>query len=318
MSTVISVINWKGGVGKTTLTHHIGIKLQDIAYDEKKYPESNGLPKTLLIDLDPQCNLSIACLSEATFEHKVYGSEEPIKTVKNLFELYLDNKLADEDLNDFILKRAVRAEKNQIYVYVDLLPAHPDLIYTDMEIATFSKRDFRKNLMGTDIYKFQIVHSFIKELRKIYDFILIDCPPNLNYVTQNALYESDYYLIPTRFDKLSSYGILSITNKVNELNEMFSTSAGKEYNPIELAGIIGNNIVERYGSPKATQANIQSLLKSTFGNVLFDNYLTEGDGIAKASEQGYPVFALDGKKTNATKQTKLINKIVSELWDRIK
>ena len=54
-----------------------------------KHPETNGFPKTLLIDLDPQCNLSIACLSDDTFERKVYGKKEKIKTVKSLFELYL-------------------------------------------------------------------------------------------------------------------------------------------------------------------------------------------------------------------------------------
>jgi chromosome partitioning protein len=319
MSKVISVINWKGGVGKTTLTYHIGIKLQDFATNDKKYPDTDGFPRTLLIDLDPQCNLSIACMSEDKFEDSVFRSKPPIKTVKNLFELYLDNKIESADLDEFILAGAVRANPpNRIYKYVDLLPSHPDLIYTDMEIATFSKRNFKQNLISSEIYKFQIVNTFVNKLRERYDFIFIDCPPNLNYITQNALYESDFYLIPTILDKLSSYGILSIKNKVDELNKMFTSSVGNGYNHTQLAGIVANNVREYGGIPKDTQYNILSSLRNTFKKKVFENYLTNGDGIPKASEQGYPVYALDGKTKNATKQSAMLEAITKELLLKVR
>jgi len=325
MSTVISIINWKGGVGKTTLTHHIGIQMQYTAYDESKYPETSGFPRTLLLDLDPQCNLSVACLGEDTFEKRVWGEKkqtkvtQKISTVKDLFELYLESKLDNVDPNLYILKESIRSSKNNIYTYVDLLPSHPDLIYTDMDIAVYSKAGFRNNLMKSEIYKFQIVHTFIKKLREKYDFILIDCPPNLNYVTQNALYESDYYLIPTILDKLSSYGILSIKNKVDELNQMFTSNIGDDYKTTELAGIVANNVREYDGAPKQTQSNVLNSLKKTFGKKVFKNYLTYGDGIARALEVGYPVFALETNSLdNVWKQSTMLKKITKELFDRIK
>lgn len=324
MSKVISIINWKGGVGKTTLTHHIGVEIQNAARDESKYSETGGFPRTLLVDLDPQCNLSVSCLGEDEFERKVWGEAKrsklsrKIKTVKDLFELYLENKLEEVDSNLFVLNEAVRSDKGSIYKYVDLLPSHPDLIYTDMDIAVFSKAGFRNNLMKSEIYKFQIVHTFIQKLREKYEFILIDCPPNLNYITQNALYESDYYLIPTILDKLSSYGILSIKNKVDELNKMFATSIGDNYNPTELAGIVANNVREYDGIPKQTQSNILNSLKKTFGKKIFKNYLTNGDGMPRALEIGCPVFALETNSLdNAWKQSTMLRKITKELFDRI-
>lgn len=321
MTKVISVINWKGGVGKTTLTHHIGVQVQNAANDKDKYPETKGFPRTLLLDLDPQCSLSIAALGESQFEAKVYG-KKPIKTVKDLFELYLDNKIDDINIDDFTLKEKVRADEegktSRIYKYVDLLPSHPDLIYTDMEIATFSKRDFRKSLIGAETYKFRIVETFIEKLKDKYDFIIIDCPPNLNYITQNALYSSEHYLIPTILDKLSSYGILSIKNKVDDLNELFSRAMGEDYKKTELIGIVANNVREYEGQPKKSQMNVLKNLKKLFINKVFKSYLTNGDGIPKAMELGYPVFAIEDKHANAKKQSRMIRRITKEFLERIK
>jgi chromosome partitioning protein len=318
MSKVISVINWKGGVGKTTLTYHIGIKIHGLMNDVAKFPKTDGFPRTLLIDLDPQCNLSIACMSEETFERRVYRDKSKIKTVKDFFDAYLDNNLSGIDPMTFVQTDSVWARKGRIFRFVDLLPSHPDLIYTDMEIANFSKRNYRKTLMASEIYKFQIVNSLIRTLRDQYEYILIDCPPNLNYITQNALYESDFYFIPTILDRLSSYGIVSIKNKVDELNKVFATSAGTSYRPTRLAGIVANNVREYGGQPKQTQYNVLSSLKKTFGKKVFDNYLTNGDGIARALEQGVPVFALEGAGHNALKQSEALTSITRELLERVK
>ena len=62
---VISIINWKGGVGKTTLTHHLGTGFAHLSEDERlQYLGKKDLPKVLLIDNDAQCSLSVSCLGE--------------------------------------------------------------------------------------------------------------------------------------------------------------------------------------------------------------------------------------------------------------
>lgn len=67
---VVSIINWKGGVGKTTLTHHLATGLQ-----EMKLGEGQEI-KVLLIDADAQCNLSIACLKDDNYENVVIQAKK--------------------------------------------------------------------------------------------------------------------------------------------------------------------------------------------------------------------------------------------------
>ncbi|MCB2339955.1 ParA family protein [Clostridium estertheticum] len=319
LGKIVSIINWKGGVGKTTITHHLATGLQDISLNElKKYIPVDSHPKVLIIDTDPQCNLSISCLGYNTFEKKVYTDK--IKTMKELIRTSLNSNKSTINIADFILKKSVKSSVGHVYTFVDLIPSHSDLIYIDMEIAKHNKITTGANSLvagnNNDIYKFKILHDILENIKYDYDFIFIDCPPNLNYITQNALFESDYYLIPTIPDRLSSYGILSITNKVNDLNKDF-LKYDPDYIETKLAGIVLNNVREYRLRPKATQLNIISALVERFPNDLYKNHLTYGDGIVKASALGYPVFSLDGKNANATKQSSLIKEIIKEFLTKI-
>ncbi len=244
---VISIINWKGGVGKTTVTHHLATGLQHLSSDELElFGLEQSQPKVLLVDADAQCNLSISCLTPERFEQLAYQETPPIGTLKDLIEHYLKNEYPQVDVNDFILKACVRSKNEKVYEHIDLLPAHAELIHTDMDIAVYSRPHFKDHLFGSDIYKFQMLHHILNTVKHEYDFIFIDCPPNLNYITQNALYASDYYLIPAIPDRLSSYGISAIKNKVDELNERFQSSA-KEYSDTKLIGIV-LNFIREYGN----------------------------------------------------------------------
>lgn len=311
---IISIINWKGGVGKTTITHHIATCLQELELSEiETYTGLKRFPKVLLIDLDPQCNLSISALGDTQFEQKAYLSNS--KTIRDLIMSSLDEKLDTVNIDDYILKEHVRSNTGKVYKHVDLIMSHQDLIYTDMDIAVTQKSNFKKNLINSGIYKFQIIDSIIQKVHDQYDFVLIDCPPNLNYITQNAIYTSQYYLIPTILDKLSSYGILSIKNKVDELNEMFGSLA-KEYIETNMVGIVANNVRDYLG-PKMSQYNVLQRLGRTFPNLVFKNYLTNGDGIAKASGNSYPVFSLEKKHPNAAKQANAIRNITKEFLTKL-
>jgi len=82
---VISVINWKGGVGKTTLTHHLGTGFYHLSDEERiKYLGTTELPRILLIDNDAQCSLSVSCLGEKEYEDLFF-----IKKMGTISDLYL-------------------------------------------------------------------------------------------------------------------------------------------------------------------------------------------------------------------------------------
>ncbi|MFC0298551.1 ParA family protein [Geobacillus jurassicus] len=313
----VSVINWKGGVGKTTLTYHLAVGLQHLSCDQPEPPTYRKTPpKVLLVDADAQCSLCISCLTAEQFEHMIYRDDTPIGTLKDLIAHFLESEQPPISVRDYILPACVQSGEGHAYAHIDLLPSHPDLIYTDMNIAVYSRPNFRKQLLGSDLYKFQLLDNILNTVKHEYDFIFIDCPPNLNYVTQNALYASDYYLIPTIPDKLSSYGILSIIHKVNDLNKMFR-SAAKGYTDTKLVGIVLNHVHEYANKPKGTQAYIIHALKDMFPTEIFENYLTYGDGIPKSSAFGYPVFALARSHSNSEKQSQCVKHITSEFLNKL-
>ena len=320
MAHKISILNWKGGVGKTTFSHHIGTGLQEINWNGKR------LPRILLIDLDPQCNLSISCLGDDVFEDLVHKNNQP--TMKSLLNEFSMNDNPNINLDNFILQDSVRknfCRNNSLTTYknIDLILSHQDLIYTDMHIASFNRPGFHPRLfthginqdINQNIYKFKFLYNFINMIEDLYDYIVIDCPPNLNFITQNALYASDYYLIPTILDKLSTYGILSITEKIKELNSTFSSSGNNNYVDTKLAGIVANKVATRNGVPIASQHNFYKRLEKTFGDILFKNFLTSGEGIAEASARGLPVYAISGN--TALKQSQSFKDVIHELQQHI-
>ncbi|MGL4898181.1 MAG: ParA family protein [Cetobacterium sp.] len=166
MSKIISIINFKGGVGKTTTTHCIGsgLTLQN--------------KKVLLIDTDPQASLTFTALSET-----------PKLTIKDIL---VDQK----NINNVI----VETEN------FDLIPSN--LILNLAERQLTSK-------FGTE----KLLKKALNKLEKTYDYIIIDCPPSMNLFTINALYASDYILIPCETELLALDGLNLLVQTLEQTEE---------------------------------------------------------------------------------------------------
>jgi chromosome partitioning protein len=175
-ATVISLVNMKGGVGKTTVAVNLAAHL---ARDFGK--------KVLLVDLDPQTNASLSLMSEEAWNT---WSEEK-GTMADVFELNPKPKRGDERiaLSDCIVHGVVPEIPG-----LDLLPSHLRLTFLDLDLGS---RPGRERILGRKLEK--VISD--------YDVILCDCPPNLQTATQNALYASDDYLVPMQPDFLSSIGL---------------------------------------------------------------------------------------------------------------
>lgn len=190
MAKVISIINLKGGVAKTTTTVQIA---ECMASEFSK--------KVLVIDLDPQTNATISLINEERWE-------ELDKNNQTLFHLFND-KL--ERTNKFNLSSAIqRGVSNLKIARLDLLPSSIKFIDIQDRLTDISeKTDYALNPM-------EILKSATHSILNSYDYILIDCPPNLGFITRNGIEISDYYFIPTIADTLSTYGIPQIIRKINE------------------------------------------------------------------------------------------------------
>lgn len=310
-----SIVNWKGGVGKTTIAYHLGTGLEMLEPEfREEHLGSAEAPRVLLVDNDAQCNLSIACLGAGEFEKMLARGS---KTVADLYAAFLSGDSPAAKVQEYILRGAVRRDAARKFEKVDLLPGHPDLVFTDLNFTVYSRPDFKESMSGPPMYKFRVLDRILSQVRGEYDFIFIDCPPSMHFVTQNAVYASDFYLIPALPDWFSAYGLHSIVAKVQEFNRMWELAENGCYRATELAGIIMNQVVERKKRPISSQAAIYEGLKERYQDSVFYTYLTAGDAIPRALHEARPVYSLARSGGTAAKQARLLRRILVEFLARI-
>jgi len=308
MANIISMINWKGGVGKTTLAYHIGVGLWKFF---KK--------RTLVIDLDPQANLSfIAVGGPRKYAELAYNSGAP-STLLALYDRYFDGKPLD--LPSLIKEKVAISSMGRVWTGVDIVLSHQELILVDLKLARERRaaKDFREETRH-ELSKLSILANSLAEVTGNYEYVLLDCPPNINLTTQNALFASTHFVIPAKADFLSTVGISLIKEKMTELTSDYANmwqiaDPTFHYEGATPSGIIFNEIVERSAEPKqGHQEIIDSVMIQNPGDV-FESYLTEGGGISDASKQCLPVYSLN--TANAKKQSECLERIVNEFVRRI-
>ena len=196
MAKIISLINMKGGVGKTTLCIGIADHLASLGY------------RTLLIDIDPQFNATQGLLNlykapttdDETLDNSSFYESDILPNQKTVFRLFKTQSTLQDTYT--------MPSKDEIITNLKL---NLDIICGDLNLLLINKisnHTFAKRL-----------DNFIKcrKLNKDYDYILIDCPPTLTIYTDSALIASDYYLIPNRVDRYSIIGIESLRKAISSL-----------------------------------------------------------------------------------------------------
>jgi chromosome partitioning protein len=188
----ISIINLKGGVGKTTLS----VALAEFLAEEFG-------KKVLAVDIDPQTNLTVSLIPEAHWLQRNAAGQ----TLCQLFKDKLDNT------NVFNLDTAIAKGVSNLHGGIrnlHLLPSSIDFVQIQDRLVNIGA--------GTQytVAPATVLLSAVGPRLSDYDFVLIDCPPNLGIVTLNALNISDYFLIPVIPDLLSTYGIPQILTRVDE------------------------------------------------------------------------------------------------------
>ena len=274
---IISVINYKGGVGKTTLTANIAAEL---ALKGKK---------VLMIDLDPQASLTFSFMKPEEWKDNFSTS----KTIKEWFRFKTTN------FKDLIIEpEYVKRYLNKGVLH--LISSHLELINVDLELATqlggANMQQSKQNFLKVHRLLLNGIHQLEDEK---YDVVLIDCPPNFNIVTKNAIVASDFILIPAKPDYLSTMGIdyliASVKQLVKDYNEYCTVVDDDHVELIspKLEGVVFT-MVQFYGEVPIshTRPYIEQtkILGKKYKFRVFENYFRENKTLhADAPEQGVPV-----------------------------
>lgn len=251
---VVSMINLKGGVGKTTTTVQIAECLV-----------SEFGKKVLVIDLDPQTNATIALIDQTRWSQLNRDG----KTIAQLFRDKIDG--TDKfDLHASILSGV----SNLGLPGLHLLASSIDLVdiqdrFSDLALKTGNPMQVVKNAVAGTLERF--------------DYVLIDCPPNLGFITQNGIEISDFYLIPTIPDTLSTYGMPQIVRKIKE-------AANQRGLTIRCLGMVATKCDQRSSVHQQTLGELPSRFSDVFDQLrlprapFFTTRIPQSNAFANAVE----------------------------------
>ncbi|MFC7484966.1 ParA family protein [Luedemannella flava] len=202
---VVSVINFKGGVGKTTLTSNLGTELA-----------RRGL-RVLLVDLDPQSSLTFSFYSP----DMAAGRLPPDRTLKSWYDSFIKGVPHSQLAECVVEPAAVNDALASPDGFVHLIPSTLHLVNHELSLLS----NVGLGGVAADVEMFRLRGALSEALRDphfaaCYDIVLIDCPPNFNIVTQSAIVASDGILVPSRPDYLSTLGIEALFHNVRRLTEM--------------------------------------------------------------------------------------------------
>lgn len=253
MMNIYAVANQKGGVSKTTTVQCIGAGLARAGF------------KVLLIDLDPQSNLTSIC-------HAVSDAQD--KTTVTMLEI-----LAKENsINDGI-------QHLELY---DIIPSSMFLASIDSRITDQMARPYR-------------LQDALKELKGGYDYVLVDTPPALGTLTNNALVAANHVIIPAQADILSLQGVSQLYETIESVKE--------HANPdLKVSGIVLTRFQGRANLTKELVILFDAAAKQ-LKTVVFNSRIREAIAIKEAQAAHTDVFKHDSKSNASIDYAQLIKEI---------
>jgi len=172
---ITSVINHKGGVGKTAVSTNLSFALAEKG------------KRVLLVDLDPQAHSCIIYCMEVDEDN-------------NVSHVIRDRSY---DINKAICEASVQGD---IIPDLSIIPSDLQLSLTEVEI--YGRTRFEK-----------LLHRQLDKIKDNFDYIIIDCPPNLGPLTQNAIFASNDILVPINYDNFALRGVKTLFDKIQDVKE---------------------------------------------------------------------------------------------------
>lgn len=233
----IAFTNQKGGVGKTTTAINAGAGLSKMGY------------KVLLVDMDPQANL--------TYSLKLHTN----RLDKNVYHVLKGLSSVDEVImkhNDF-----------------DILPSSIELSGAEMELVNEPAREL-------------LLRDALSEIEGKYDFVLLDCPPNLGLLTLNAFTAADELIIVLQSEYLALHGLSKLMDVIKVIQKRLNKK-------LKVEGIV----CTLYDNRKNLNREVVGHIRDYFGSKVFNTVIRDNVALAEAPSHHKTIFEYDGDSNGA-------------------
>ncbi len=252
MGKVIAIANQKGGVGKTTSAINLAAGLAVLEH------------KTLIIDADPQANAT----SGVGFDPR------NIKT--SIYECIMD----DIEPRNIIL--------NTSTPYLDLLPAHIDLVGAEIEMINMPNRE-------------KMMRKVINKIKDDYSFLLIDCSPSLGLITVNALTAADSVIIPVQCEYFALEGLGKLLNTIKIVQSRLNPE-------LDIEGIL----LTMYDSRLNLSKQVAEEVQIHFQQLVFETLINRNIKLSEAPSYGDTIMTHDINSTGATNYLNLAREFLQK------
>ena len=259
MPVSVSLINMKGGVGKTTL-----------AFNLAWFASFKRNKKVLVVDLDPQANASQYLMGAQDYLAHIRANKGTIVEVLEQFSPPMRGSSSPTPINASDVIRRVKSWNDGSVI--DLIPSRLELAWT------------LKNPTSKD----HLLAKFLGDHASAYDLILIDCAPTESILTLSAYRSSRYVLVPVKPEFLAAIGLPLLVRSINEFHASFG-----QHN-LGIAGIVFTDSDPQQVKPEhlAGRKDVNTVASSQGWNV-FSNELRHSDSYPKGARTGEPIFRTD-------------------------
>jgi len=258
MALTVAVVNMKGGVGKSTLTANLGW-----------YCGFKKNRRVLLVDLDPQFNLSQYAIGSQRYEELFVDKNKP--TVLDVFEQHTPTAVSG------VQKKSVSPAEVILSVKEWRAGGKLDLVASRLELAWTLKNPHQKE---------HLLAGFLKKVSKDYDLILIDCAPTESMLTEAAYLASKKVLVPVKPEFLSTIGLPLLIRSIENFQDRYDDRT------VDLAGILFNSSSNYKAEHERSKSFVSKIAKSR-GWYVFSHEVSYSDSYPTGARMGKPIFLTD-------------------------
>lgn len=221
--------------------------------------------RVLLIDLDSQGNAGTGLgFVRAAHRQSVYGVLMGTATAA-----------------DNILTTAVPG--------LHIMPSTVALSGAEVELLDIDNREYR-------------LRNALAPIIQHYDYVLLDCPPTMGYVTLNALTTADSVIIPMQCEFYALEGIQHMVKSINKIKQLWNPN-------LNILGVL----LTMYDKRAGLTAEVEKDVRSTFGNTVFQTVIPRNVRVSEAPSHGKPALFYDFKSTGAQAYLRVATEVINKI-----